>query len=79
MPTDERRKSLTRREKLLIDNIKNVRKSKSLSQEELSYMIDKNSNYMGMVESYRRGISFDTLFKLADALKVKVKTFFEHI
>lgn len=79
MPTDEQRKKLSAKEKQLIDNIKNTRKSKNLSQEELSAKLNRNSNYMGMVESYRRGISFKTLFKIADVLHIKVEQLFENI
>lgn len=79
MPLDEKRKSLSAKEKRLIDNIKTVRLGIGVTQEELSYKIGKNSNYMGMVESYRRGISFKTLFRLANALNVKVGQFFKSI
>ena len=83
MPLDkntyEKRKSLSSKEKRLIDNIKHPRQKISVTQEDLSFRIGKNSNYMGMVESYRRGISFKTLFKIADALKVKVSQLFENI
>ena len=79
MPLDEKRTPLTTKEKQLIDNIKNTRLDAGITQEELSYKIRKNSNYMGMVESYRRRISFKTLFKISDTLKVKVAKFFENI
>jgi transcriptional regulator with XRE-family HTH domain len=79
MPLDEKRKSLTAKEKKLIENIKRTRQKLSVTQEDLSYRIGKNSNYMGMVESFRRGISFKTLFRVADALKVKVEKFFENL
>lgn len=82
MPLDkqsEKRNKPTAKEKQLIDNIKHARQDANITQEDLSYRIGKNSNYMGMVESYRRGISFRTLFKIADALSLKVKAFFENI
>ena len=79
MPLDEKRTPLTTKEKQLIDNVKNARLDAGITQEELSYQIKKNSNYIGMVESYRRRMSFRTLFKIANALSVKVKQFFENI
>ena len=79
MPLDEKRKSLTAKEKKLIENIKRTRQKLSVTQEDLSYRIGKNSNYMGMVESFRRGISFKTLFRVADALKVKIEKLFENL
>lgn len=79
MPLDEKRKTLSAKEKRIIDNVKNARKSRGLSQEELSEKLKKNSNYMGMIESYRRGISFKTLFKIAETLNMRVKQLFENI
>ncbi len=79
MPLDEKRKSLTVKEKKMIENIKRTRQKLNVTQEDLSYKIGKNSNYMGMVESFRRGISFKTLFRVADALKVKVEKLFENL
>lgn len=79
MPLDEKRKTLSRKEKQLIDNIRHARQDSNMTQEKLSALIGKNSNYMGMVESYRRGISFKILFKIATALKVKTSLLFEHI
>lgn len=79
MPLDEKRKSLSSKEKKMIDNIKHLRQEANITQEELSYLIGKNSNYMGMIESYRRGISFKTLFKIAVALKTEAYQFLKNI
>lgn len=79
MPLDEKRTPLTQPEKKLIDNIKNARLDAGITQEELSYKLNKNSNYMGMVESYRRRISLKSLFRIASVLNVKAKDFFNNI
>lgn len=79
MPLDEKRKTPTVKEKKIIENIKHTRQKLHVTQEELSEKIGKNSNYMGMVESYRRGISFRTLFRIADALKVKTAQLFDSL
>lgn len=79
MPLDKQRKPLSIKEKQLIDNIKNARLDANFTQEELSYKLNKNSNYFGMVESYRRGMSLKTLFKIAIILNVKSKQFFENL
>lgn len=79
MPLDEKRKSLSSKEKKMVDNIKHLRQKANITQEELSYLIGKNSNYMGMIESYRRGISFKTLFRIANALKTEADQFFKNI
>ncbi|MBT4124527.1 MAG: helix-turn-helix transcriptional regulator [Candidatus Pacebacteria bacterium] len=79
MPLDKQRKSLSTKEKQLITNIKHARLDSDLTQEELSYQISKNSNYIGMMESYRRGISLKTLFKIATVLDIKTQQLFENI
>ena len=79
MPLDEKRKPLSAKEKKMIDNIKHLRQKANITQEELSYQIGKNSNYMGMIESYRRGVSFQTLFRIAAALKTSSDQFFKNI
>jgi len=79
MPLDEKRKTLSTKEKKLIRNILSLRKEANVTQEELSFRIGKNSNYMGMVESYRRGLSLETIFKIADALDVNTSEFFKDL
>lgn len=79
MPLDNQRKPLSIKEKKLVDNIRYARQDANLTQEELSYRLGKNSNYMGMVESYRRGISFKTLFKITTILNVKATDLFHNL
>lgn len=79
MSPDESRKVLSVKEKKLIDNIKHARNDAGLTQEELSYKLNKNSNYMGMLESYRRSTSLKTLFKISTVLNIKLIKLFENL
>lgn len=57
------------------------RKLRNLSQEDLSELIDKSRSYISKIEAEnsRMEFSLDVLFDIAEALKVEVAAFFEHI
>lgn len=63
--------------KLLGVRIKELRKIRGLSQEQLSGKIDIDPKHLSRIESGRSFPSFDTLEKLANALKVDLRDFFE--
>lgn len=63
--------------KLLGVRIKEIRKTRGLSQEQLSGKIDIDPKHLSRIESGRSFPSLDTLEKLANALQVEVKDFFE--
>lgn len=63
--------------KKLGKNIRDIRKSKNLSQEKLAELIGKSRNYIGMAERAEVNISCAVIFDLAKALNVDAKTFFE--
>ncbi len=63
--------------KLLGVRIKEIRKIRGLSQEQLSGKIDIDPKHLSRIESGRSFPSLDTLEKLANALQVEVKDFFE--
>ena len=50
------------------DNIRTIRKSKGLSQEQLALRADINSSYMGQVERGEKSPTIDVLGKIAHAL-----------
>lgn len=53
--------------------IRELRKAKGLSQEDLAEMIDSSNSYVGHVERGERNVTLHTLDKIAQALKVEVK------
>lgn len=57
-------------------NIKFSRKAKGFSQEELAEIIKKSRNYVGMIERAEVNTPIDTLFDIAKALEVDIKSFF---
>lgn len=57
--------------------IKEVRKSRLLTQEELGDITDLSYKYIGLIERGVRFPSVKTLIRLSDALKVDMKVFFD--
>jgi transcriptional regulator with XRE-family HTH domain len=57
--------------------IKEIRKAKGLSQEKLSEKIEIDPKHLSRIEVGRNFPSLDTLAKLAKALRVEIKEFFE--
>ena len=58
-------------------NIKNIRRSKKISQEKLAELIGKSRNYVGMVERAELNIPAGMLINIALALKTHPKEFFD--
>ncbi|MGM0557240.1 MAG: helix-turn-helix domain-containing protein [Myxococcota bacterium] len=51
-------------------NIRRLRKSQELSQEQLSFQAGINRAYLSTVENGKRNISIENIFAVADALDV---------
>ncbi|MFQ5900769.1 MAG: helix-turn-helix domain-containing protein [Thermodesulfobacteriota bacterium] len=62
---------------LLGGRIKELRKLRKLSQEKLSEKVDIDSKHLSRIEVGRGFPSLDTLERLANALNVELKDFFE--
>ena len=52
------------------------RKELNLTQEDLAYAANIDRTYVGYVENGKQNITISMLFKLASALKMEVKDFF---
>ncbi len=61
---------------LVGNRIRDIRKSKSLSQEQLGEMSGFHYTYIGGLERGERNISVVNLFKIADALDTDISEFF---
>jgi len=64
------------KKKILIafgDKVRELRKEKGLSQEELSFEADLHRTYIGMIERAEKNITLTNIEKIAKALDVKVK------
>lgn len=58
-------------------NVFYYRKKRRLSQTQLAELADIHRTYVSAIELGKVGVSFDVLFRLADALGVPVKQLFE--
>ncbi|GHT82569.1 hypothetical protein FACS1894137_01710 [Spirochaetia bacterium] len=64
-------------ERLVIDNIKRVRKEKGFSQEKLAEACDTSASYIGLMEIYRNVPKLSTIERIAYALDVDPLAFFQ--
>lgn len=62
---------------LAAKRIRQIRESKGLSQEGLADIAGLHRTYVSSVERGERNISIDSLERLAEALRVDVRMFFE--
>ncbi|MFE4571326.1 helix-turn-helix domain-containing protein [Paenibacillus chitinolyticus] len=61
---------------LLGSRIKQIRKDKGITQEELAEKMNTSSPYVGNVERGQKNITMSSLFRFADALNVRVMDLF---
>ena len=64
-------------ERLVIDNIKRVRKAKGISQEKLAEACNTATSYIGLMEIYRNVPKLSTIERIAKALDVDPLLFFQ--
>lgn len=68
-----------KKNKLLIDfgeKVREIRKEKRLSQEDLSFEADLHRTYIGMIERAEKNITLINIQKIAKALGVDIKELF---
>lgn len=58
-------------EKLVIDNIKRIRKEKNITQEKLAELCGTTTSYIGLMEIYRNVPKLSTIERIAIALDVE--------
>ncbi|MGP5417602.1 helix-turn-helix domain-containing protein [Psychrobacter faecalis] len=66
MTTDERILAFGKR-------VREVRKSKGISQERLAEMADIDRSYMGNIERGEKNITLKKVYDICDALKVEIR------
>ena len=57
-------------ERIVIDNIKRIRKEKGISQEKLAEACNTATSYIGLMEIYRNVPKLSTIERIAEALGV---------
>lgn len=69
---------LTKKKILIVfgDKVRELRKEKGLSQEELSFKADLHRTYIGMIERAEKNITLANIEKIANALNVNIKELF---
>lgn len=60
----------------MTNNLRKIRRSKDLSQEEVAQMVGMSRTYLSDIENDKRTPSVKTSLKLADALKTSVEEIF---
>lgn len=58
------------------EKIRELRKQKGISQEELSYKADLHRTYIGMIERAEKNLTLTNIEKIAKALNVEIKELF---
>jgi transcriptional regulator with XRE-family HTH domain len=58
------------------EKVRELRKEKGLSQEELSYKSDLHRTYIGMIERAEKNITLVNIEKIAKGLNIELKDFF---
>ena len=64
-------------ERLVIDNIKRIRKEKGFSQEKLAESCNTATSYIGLMEIYKNVPKLSTIERIAKALDVDPLVFFQ--
>lgn len=62
---------------LLGKNIQKFRKAQNLSQNQLAELLDISREHLAKIETAKRNISLQLLFKLSDVLKISEKDLFD--
>lgn len=65
-------------ERLVIDNIKRIRKEKGFSQEKLAEACNTATSYIGLMETYKNVPKLSTIERFAKALNVDPLDFFKN-
>ena len=58
------------------ERVREIRKEKELSQEELAHKADLHRTYIGMIERAEKNITLLNIEKIASALEVNIKELF---
>jgi transcriptional regulator with XRE-family HTH domain len=61
------------------EKVRELRKEKGLSQEELSFKADLHRTYIGMIERAEKNITLANIDKIAYALEVDITDLFKKI
>jgi transcriptional regulator with XRE-family HTH domain len=63
--------------KIVIDNIKRIRKERGVTQEKLAEVCETSTSYIGLMEIYKNTPKLSTIERIAEALEVDVLELFK--
>lgn len=66
-------------ERIVIDNIKRIRKEKGITQEQLAEACNTATSYIGLMEIYKNVPKLSTIERIANALGVEPQVLFQKI
>ncbi len=58
------------------ERVREIRKEKNLSQEELAHKADLHRTYIGMIERAEKNITLINIEKIANALDIEIQSLF---
>ncbi len=61
------------------EKVREIRKKKRLSQEELSFKANLHRTYIGMIERAEKNITLLNIEKIANALELSIKDLFDEL
>ena len=61
------------------DRVRQLRKLKDISQEELAHRADLHRTYIGMIERAEKNITLLNIEKIANALEVSINDLFDEL
>lgn len=71
--------SLTITHKKLGEKIKQLRKERSMTQEDLAFKVEVDRSYMGFVERGEKNPTLDKLMKIAKAFNISLSELFHSL
>ena len=70
------RRELTKEDVLLAQRIKQLRRERGFTQEELSDLLGVNTSYITQVEAKQQGVSLPMVYRLAKVFHLSLQEFF---
>lgn len=61
------------------NQVRNLRKQANLSQEKFALLIDMDRTYLAAVESGKRNISLENIYKIANGFNISLEQLFKDI
>ncbi len=74
-----KKKPILRHRKMIGDALRAYRKKAGFTQEKLAEAVDLNPKYLGEIERGEKIISIEALLRIAKAVKIPIRDFFQGV